>query len=104
MGKHLYLGCAGENILINSQRLFSAEVFQGSLFIRTNQGSVELHSVIVATPCAPFAGWTLGKEQPSASEIKSTLQCLNHGIRGFYARYQGAEQVIRVGDEVKLRE
>ena len=52
----------------------------------------------VAHPCRPFTGWALGG-RVEADVLKSHLQFLDEGMRGFYAVGEG-EGIVSVGDRL----
>jgi hypothetical protein len=101
-GTHLTMGCAGENILIAAETQFAEMAFANGLIIVTQAGqSIPLQQVCVAVPCAPFSEYALaGEMRPPAELLKSTLQFLDGGTRGFYCQYQGEPALIQVGDAV----
>jgi hypothetical protein len=45
--------------------------------------------VIVAVPCMPFAKFALRDPDASTEVIKSTIQFLDHGLRGYYCVFAG---------------
>jgi hypothetical protein len=62
-GDHLVDGCAGENIIITSDRAYSLAELGSQLIIQTNTGeSVHLHDVRVAAPVS-----------------SSAIMCIRHG-------------------------
>lgn len=105
-GKHLQLGCAGENILIETDEEFELGTLDDDVTIKTARGkTVRLTKVCVAVPCAPFSEFALnGQQRPSRDELRETLQFLDGGTRGFYAQQPGPPVIISVGDEVYVSE
>ena len=99
-GARITPGCAGENIVISSERVIAAGEIEGGIVIHAQSGPCRLESLIPAPPCAPFSAWALGQTAPEPGETKAALQFLQHGTRGFYVKYAGDEIVIRVGDRV----
>ncbi len=95
-GDRVYLGCAGENIIISSEQLFTRASLSNGIILEESR----LEAIIASPPCAPFAGWVLGVENPLPQTLKAALQFLQHGTRGFYATYSGEEKIIRVGDTI----
>lgn len=103
-GDRLGLGVAGENFIIDGAEAFSAAALAGGALIRLRNGEeLRLGSVIPAPPCAPFANWALGFPEGGADPMarKEALAALGGGMRGFYARVEGAQPaLVSVGDEV----
>jgi hypothetical protein len=97
-GDKVYLGCAGENIIISSNQLFTRHDLSNGISLEESR----LESVTAAPPCAPFASWILSVENPPPQTLKAALQFLQHGTRGFYATCSSEEKIIRVGDTVRI--
>ena len=107
-GDHLTSGIAGENILVESERVLNEEDVAQGVMIETSAGLVELTAVAGAPPCVEFSRFCAGYglDQRSDRVISETLKFLNEGVRGFYATLadgQG-EPIIAVGDIVYIRE
>lgn len=101
-GEPFAFGCAAENIIIDgpAPRVTLADVVAG-IVIETEQGPATLTSVLVATPCMPFSKFALHDRQASPEAVKSALQFLDHGVRGFYCGFAGPKTAtIRVGAKV----
>ena len=103
-GAHLADGCAGENILVETDCHWAAEQLGESLLIQCANGrTIALSSVIVAAPCVEFSHFAHLSAGPLTSdELRSTLQFLDGGMRGFYARLADGqpEAEIRAGDRI----
>jgi hypothetical protein len=103
-GAHLADGCGGENILVETDRRWAAEELGESLVIQSADGrAITLASVIVAAPCVEFSRFAhLSADPLTSDELRSTLQFLDGGMRGFYARLEDgqAEAEVREGDRV----
>jgi hypothetical protein len=103
-GAHLVDGCAGENILVESGCGWDAEQLGESLVIQCADGrEIALDSVIVAAPCVEFSRFAhLSADPLTSDELRSTLQFLDGGMRGFYARLADGqpEAEIRAGDRI----
>jgi hypothetical protein len=99
-GKRIAPGCAGENILAESDRRLTFADLQGGLAIVGPDGleRVRLRVLQVAHPCRPFTGWALGG-RVEADVLKSHLQFLDEGMRGFYAVGEG-EGIVSLGDRL----
>jgi hypothetical protein len=106
-GTHLADGCAGENILVEVDRSFTLEALGQQLLIQSADGSLAvLADLIVAAPCVEFSHFAnIGAEPLMSDELRSTLQFLDGGMRGFYARLAGEQGGVEVGvgDRVFVR-
>jgi hypothetical protein len=104
-GGHLVDGIAGENILIESDRMWRDFELAEGIVLETASGErLRLEQVIVATPCVEFARWALRypeEERPDAS-VEEAVRFLNDGMRGFYATYSGPEAPLAVGERAVL--
>jgi len=101
-GDPFTFGCAAENIIIDgpTPRVTAADLAAG-LVIETDEGPATLTSLIVATPCMPFAKYALRDPNASPAAIKSALQFLDHGVRGFYCAFSGPQTArVRLGAKV----
>jgi MOSC domain-containing protein YiiM len=104
-GSHLVDGCAGENILIETDRHMSLEDLGKRLAFQNPSGGelVYLDALMVAAPCKEFSHFVnqanLKTAPLSAEQLKSTLQFLDNGQRGFYAASLGSGN-IQAGDKV----
>jgi len=105
-GEHMQDGTAGENIIIEHDE----EVWLDDLGQRVVIENAETHQQAVldilriATPCkefSHFAANSQGQRLPSA-ELKSTLQFLNKGRRGFLLALADGQQnvTVKAGDRV----
>jgi hypothetical protein len=103
-GPHLTDGCAGENILIESDQVWSLDQLGAQLVIQTAGGAlVSLTDLLVAAPCVEFSRFAAGQgERLPAEALKAALQFLDNGMRGFYARLVdgSGEAIVREGDRV----
>ena len=103
-GSHLTDGCAGENILIESDQVFALDGLGERLAIETTDGTLAvLGQLLVAAPCVEFSQFATGQgERLPAEALKTTLQFLDQGMRGFYAGLvNGSNEVlVRAGDRV----
>ncbi|HLE30015.1 MAG TPA: hypothetical protein VI793_17970 [Anaerolineales bacterium] len=101
-GDHLWDGCAGENVLVETGTQVSLEMLAQGMAIQPAGGGepVWLKEVLVAHPCRPFSGYVLRGTEAS---IKEALQFLDDGTRGFYCAFAQADPVtVAVGDAVLL--
>ena len=97
-GDRLTLGCAGENLIAETDHPLRLEDLAQGLAIVAPDGSerVRLRVLEVARPCRPFTGWALG-DRVESSVLKEHLQFLDEGMRGFYCVGEGVG-VVQVGD------
>jgi hypothetical protein len=105
-GDHLTDGIAGENILIATERMFTAPDFVAGIQIETTGGGpVRLEEIIVAEPCVEFSRYALRYVQDALTDhtVTDALNFLREGVRGFYATYHGAPATIALGASVYLR-
>lgn len=104
-GPHLQWGRAGENILVNSQQIWSLADLEQGLLILTQDGPemIKVKAVRVAAPCVEFSHYALAWDSPvPAGTLQETLQFLDNGTRGFYGQYHGEGRAIRPGDKLYL--
>jgi hypothetical protein len=102
-GGHLADGIAGENILVESNRVLGEDDLGGELVVVTGEGErVHLGAVLVAAPCVEFARYALRFPEDARPDptVTEALRFLDDGMRGYYASYRGPEVRIRVGDRV----
>lgn len=101
-GNHIVVGCAGENVIVTAERMFTYEDLAGGVAVVTADGTerVRLKVLQVSHPCRPFTGWALGGRVESAV-LKENLQFLDGGTRGFYCLSDGAG-TIAMGDLLVL--
>lgn len=105
-GTHVTLGCAGENILVNSDRRFRLADLAAGLVLLDPAGREKgrLTNLEVATPCRPFAGFAHRYETVDAAVLKESLQFLDGGTRGFYCSLAAgsAPVTVALGDLVAV--
>lgn len=101
-GDRMVVGCAGENIIVETDRMFTFDDVAGGLALAAPDGRerVRLRVLQVAHPCRPFTGWALGVQVESAV-LKEHLQFLDNGMRGFYCVGE-ASGTVEVGDQLIL--
>ena len=103
-GERIVVGCAGENVIVAADRLFTYDDLAAGVAIVATDGPerVRLRVLQVAHPCRPFTGWALGagaRVEPDV--LKAHLQFLDGGTRGFYCVGEGSG-TVHVGDQVVL--
>ncbi len=104
-GQHLADGLAGENILIEADRLFQvAELAAGVVVEGSAERKLDLRPVIVAAPCVEFSRYALQFPDDARPDttVTEALRFLDAGMRGFYATYAGEPAVVEVGARVFL--
>jgi MOSC domain-containing protein len=101
-GERVVVGCAGENIIAETDRRFTYEDLAVGVAILAPDGTerVRLRVLQVAHPCRPFTGWALG-QQVEPEELKKHLQFLDDGMRGFYCVGAGVG-TVSLGDSIAL--
>jgi hypothetical protein len=103
-GERIVVGCAGENVIVAADRPFTYDDLAGGVAIVASDGPerVRLKVLQVAHPCRPFTGWALGGgERVEPDVLKSHLQFLDGGTRGFYCIGEGTG-TVEVGDRLIL--
>lgn len=105
-GERVADGIAAENILVDCERVLSVEELQSGVLIETADGRrLPLDEVIVAAPCVPFTRFAMRYPDDATPDrtVTESLQFLDNGTRGFYARFKGADSPIGLGDLVYIR-
>ena len=100
-------GVAGENIIVASDRLWTAEELAAGLEVETATGEcVRLERIVVAAPCVEFTRWALRYPEDARPDLRVTegVRFLGDGLRGFYAAYDGESVTIALGDRVFVSE
>lgn len=100
----LALGCAGENLLVQTDSVLAlADLAQGLVLVPAGGPPIHLSPATVATPCMEFSEYVLNLgEKPPATLLQETLRFLDAGTRGFYVLWSGAPVVTRPGDRLYL--
>jgi hypothetical protein len=101
-GDRIVVGCAGENVIVAADRMFTYDDLAAGLAIVATDGPerVRLRVLQVAHPCRPFTGWAAGGRVES-DVLKSHLQFLDGGTRGFYCVGEGSG-TVQMGDQLVL--
>ena len=105
LGSHVVNGIAGENIVVESSTSHSLADLGERLAIQTQHTAqfIYLSGLKVAAPCVEFSLFAANHGLPlPAAQLKETLQFLDNGTRGFYARLVDLQDTVtlRVGDKV----
>ena len=110
-GAHLVDACAGENILVETDGIIKlAHLGKRLAFQNPHTDKIcYLDDVIVAAPCVEFSHYArqsnLQANPLPPDLVKTTLQFLDDGMRGFYAgvrspiTIQAGDKVFAVDDE-----
>lgn len=99
-GDHLWNGVAGENIIVQSAGAFTPEDLQGRLVFENPDGSTCLMRLNQAmAPCNEFSHFVhQATERLDANTLKTTLQDLDNGRRGYTLLLDGASTgVVQAG-------
>ena len=101
-GDRIALGCAGENIIVETEGRIAFEHLERGVALLARDGELiaRLEVLQVAHPCRPFSGWALG-ERVESDVLEETLQFLDSGTRGFYCQAVGSG-IVAVGDRVAV--
>ncbi len=104
-GPKLTTGCAGENILIETTRVWRLEDFAPGLSLRSAATGklLPLDDVTVAAPCVEFSRFSLDDPQAAPADLKPVLQFLDAGIRGYVFTSSG-DGDVEIGDALLLRD
>ena len=102
-GSRIALGCAGENIIVETARQFAIGDIETGVVILAPDGAERIRLTVldVAHPCRPFTGWALGGVMVESDVLKAHLQFLEGGMRGFLLGADVAA-VVSVGDQVMV--
>ena len=101
-GDRITLGCAGENIIVETSGRIAVEDLDSGVALLAPDGRelARLEVLQVAHPCRPFTGWALGGTvEPDV--LKEQLQFLDGGTRGYYCRGIGSG-IVTLGDRVVI--
>jgi len=95
-GDHIKLGAGGENIII--ELLADAPDFNDLSDVYAGSSPdevIRLMDVIPAPPCREFSIFCADREL-SGQEVKSTIQFLSNGVRGFYMKVAEPDERIQL--------
>lgn len=100
-GPHMVDGCAGENILVETDAPLRLPELGARVGLRRAKtvAILEFSTIRVALPCVEFSKFTVRNQDASPAELKPVLQFLDEGTRGFYVM-AAREGVVTVGDEL----
>ena len=102
-GERLVRGCAGENILVETDRIWRLEDFRDGLAFRGGVSGelLPLSCISIADPCVEFSRFALGSAGALPMEVKPVLQALGEGTRGFCLT-PAREGVVEIGDVLEI--
>ncbi len=100
-GEHIIDGYAGENIIVETNTIYSLADLQNCLAIQQVKTGrfISLTTVKVVEPCIPFSNFATQRSL-APYEVQETLHFLRYGRRGFLAELTDKVQIasIRTGD------
>ena len=105
-GEHMVDGAAGENIIIEyDQEIWMEDLGKQIAFENVKTGKRSFFDVVrYAAPCNEFSHFVADSqhERLPADELKSTLQFLNNGRRGFLLVLSDGQEsvIVEPGDKV----
>ena len=99
-GPHMADGCAGENILVETDAPLHLPDLGARVGLRgARSGAIlEFSTIRVALPCVEFSKFAIRNQAATPADLKPVLQFLDEGTRGFYV--MAREGTVRVGDEL----
>lgn len=104
-GDHIVDGAAAENIIVDATLDLAIFSSAQQCFIRSAASGqlIELQAVLPAPPCREFSIFCL-QGSGNKDEIKSALQFLDHGMRGYYAKIDPTEEpvLVQAGDTLLI--
>jgi len=99
------LGCAGENIVLDTAGRVTEADLEGVIVVHTSEGEVSLRNAGVAAPCAEFTSFLKGLDVvvPKRDQ-QDDVDFLDGGTRGFILDVSHLERPVRVrvGDRVTV--
>jgi MOSC domain-containing protein YiiM len=100
-GPHMVDGCAGENILVETDAPLRLPELGARVGLRgAKTGEILAFSAIrVALPCVEFSKFTIRDQDATPADLKPVLQFLDEGTRGFYVM-AASEGTVRRGDQL----
>ena len=102
-GERIVIGCAGENVLLETDRIWRLGDFATGLAFESGASGARarLSAVTVADPCVEFSRFSLGDAEAPPADVKPVLQFLGEGTRGYCFR-PTSEVVLSPGDRLVL--
>lgn len=99
------LGIAGENVVIETERTWTAADLAAGLIVETTEGSeLLLGTPRPAEPCLEFTSFLLGlPERASRGDVLADLDFLSGGMRGFIVDVGRVREVVRIAVGARVR-
>lgn len=98
------MGIAGENLIISSEEVITADDVEEGVRIKNERDEVVLPEVLPAEACVPFTRWVLNQPDLHAQDVAGPRHHLSQGLRGFFIPYDRPQPYdAQVGDEVAIR-
>lgn len=108
-GDHMTVGCAGENVIVESERAVAPEEAAAGFVVLAADDTERCRLVDVrpAPPCREFIGFAHGGHAVDQATWRATRDFLDGGMRGFYctmAAGAGGQShvMIAAGDRLAL--
>jgi MOSC domain-containing protein YiiM len=100
-GPHMVDGCAGENILVETDAPLGLPEIGARVGLRgAKTGEIlEFSAIRVALPCVEFSKFTVRNQDATPADLKPVLQFLDEGTRGFYVM-AARDGSVRRGDQL----
>lgn len=96
-------GAAGENLIVQADRLIGLDDVRRGIRIRSSTGDALIRTAAVAEPCVPFTRLVTGRPDARAADIVKERNCLRKGIRGFVMALDSIDNFdVRPGDRVSI--
>lgn len=96
-------GAAGENLIVQTDRLIGLEDVKHGFRIEATAGTTLIRSAAVAEPCVAFTRLVTGRADARAADIVQERNCLRQGVRGFVLALDGIDNFdVAPGDRVSI--
>ena len=96
-------GAAGENLIVQTDRLIRLEDVKHGVRIEASTGTTSIRSAAVAEPCVAFTRLVTGRPDARAADIVQERNCLRRGIRGFVLALDGIDNFdVAPGNRVSI--
>ena len=97
------LGVAGENIIIETDKVWTLDDLAGGLVVVTGFGKVRLDGFEIAEPCIPFTRFLSGRPGANAVDLQDDLAFLQGGVRGFVTATEDFDVPVEISVEGEVR-
>ena len=96
-------GAAGENLIVQTDRLIRLEDLDRGIQIESSTGTVLIRNPAVAEPCVAFTRLVTGRPDARAADLVEERNRLREGIRGFVTALDGIDNFdVSPGDLVSI--